>query len=266
MYICDKGGRRAYSVDGRIYIGKNLFNVIINLPDSQGPRDPPCVQDWLMEQAKAYLQPDWDPEFIEKIADETLHFDEEFWANKALHEEGYDLSRLFDVDIDREKIKAIAEKYKEQQKIYDALHKLANNLENREDFHNIAEQIHIRAGDDFDLFFNEEIGTWDEDNPEAIDEEVRRFFNKDFPFEGYYCEEEETLYDESEVYFCPDCDEPRPKSEQEGDFEKINTDMEQYDGDVFYCVNCELEMYFKDEAFVKNNRHLPQEELVALAM
>ena len=270
VHKIDEEGKRVYEINGREYVGRNLYRVIINM--GSGCHDPVIVQDWIQEQVENYLSDEWDMEYIERAIDICLTNKESYLVNTVFEKAGYDLDELFQHDsLNRHKIKELAAEFDTESATYQALMKLVHALEHREEYSKLMELVEMRASEDFDLFFYDDIACLDEDNPDLIDQEVRQFFNKDMPLVGYLClfSTEENSFNEEvfhpeEVFICPNCDEPRPMPYQEDDYrDAFDDDMEEFDPSCFYCSECGNEVEFRDKVFIDANKHLPEEVLVA---
>lgn len=272
VHKVDEKGRRVYEINGREYVGRNLYRIIINM--DSGCHEPIIVRDWIQEQVENYLSDEWDMEYIERAIDICLTNKESYLVNTVFEKAGYDLDGLFHYDsLNRHKIKELAAEFDTESATYQALMKLVHALEHREEYPKLMELVEMRASEDFDLFFNDDIGCMEgnDDNPDQIDQEVRQFFNKDMPLVGYLClfytEENpfnEDVFHPEEVFICPNCDEPRPMAYQEDDYrDAFDGDMDYIEPSCFYCSECGNEIEFRDKVFIDANKHLPEEVLVA---
>lgn len=233
--------------------GHNLWDAIMHT--SYGGSDPPLVQEWIEEQTKSYLDKDWDHDYIRQYMEQLKNSELDIFFN-CLIEHEIDIDDAFLGGIDRDTLKKWSEEYdKEKKQVCEKLLTiLLEDLENDHLPNSRYYSAYEKASEDFDLF-TEDIDT-------ENDQDVRDFFCIDAKIRAYDIDGKE--YSLEEVYICPYCDEPNPIDEQQDQFE-INREYDdiKYDSSLFNCKECMAECNINDQAFLDENKHIPEEEIIA---
>lgn len=251
--------------------GENLWKAINNT--GYGCQDPPLVQKWIDEQIKAYMEKEWDHEYIRDYIDKFQNSELDLFFD-ILRDHSIYIDDPFYGEINRDDLQIWANEYlskktetrpltnfDELQKDYNVRMRKRNIclklynfiIEDLElDYQSKRwESAHSRASDDLQIFSDD----LDIDN----DDEVRQFFGIKAEMVAYEVDGQE--YAPEEVFICPNCSEARPIEKQKEDWQGVYD--EPYNSSIFICDDCGDERDVDDKGFLEVNKQVPQEELVA---
>jgi len=223
-----------YDVNGKEFKGTTAWSAII---DSYNSYEPEIITDWYDCQAKAYIEEDYDADWIRSFLWDNCNYK----ILKVIENLGYDPDDIEFSNITLKKLYKKAEKITDKS-FQDFIIKLKEDSTDKR-----YEEAYNRAMEDFSIFIND-INT-DEDC------QVAEFFGAKIEKTGVIINGEE--FDMSEIWLCPDCNDANYIEDMENDW--IHHNDEPYDSSKYVCPLCGMEGNISDEFFKNENKHLPEE-------
>lgn len=256
-----KDGKKDYSYE---YAGETLWTAICD--GGYGSYDAPIISDWYHDQYD-YIVEEWyrkqdflsyllHKDDIEYILDSIeVEYNEHFiqliepyfegWQNDeccVLMETKLELFKVDKIqyDIVKEPFNRI--------KIRGIINKIFDYFDNK-----FEEWVWERTYDDFNCHISDI-------NYEETDEELAGFFGYQVEMGGYKIDGEE--HDLSELYICPNCEEPNLK-EKVKEIWDMFVDNGYPRENKYCCYDCETEYDWDDKKVHEINKHISEEEWIA---
>jgi hypothetical protein len=225
-----------YEYDGK-YHGVSLAKAIFD-SSSYNPR---VVDDWISDQAKMYLESDYDAEWIEKNIDS---FEKEYALCKVIESKGYDPDLLCDSGLTLSEMASWNDSL-----VNEFLNYVRIRESKRDDF---AYQC---ASDDFDCFWSDV----DEENDEAVAE----FFGIPGKITGWK-DDYNVEHSLSECWLCPYCKQPNEVKKCEEVWRDNNNEYEEvYPTSEISCADCRSSYLWADKSILSLNKHLDESWIVS---